>query len=433
MSNVDMIESEPLYNLEKRDKKDLDRGSTPAASSNVQSRQKEEEFQKVKHIIYHDVTARDLIRQYLGLLIQNNSQRNDLSVGMYVDSASGEERQVGGEAIALVLVSSSSFNESCGDDKDALQENLKCPISCGIMQETVKCSDGKTYDRSWIEKWAKINLTAPETREPLAFEEAASGKKLQWSHNVRLREVIEKFKKEKLAILECLKRNAEGEDEKRILRNRFGVKSNSSDSKENTEGKHINSAKEFLEWVVGESSMGLACLTGPPASGKTVTIQQIVYAAAQNFCTHMGEVPDVVSKQKMPLFPDVESKQKMPLFPLFMQAAVLSMLVHNSREDVTTLRQLVDLFLDHGVVQEIFSTGVKGLILDLLDLNNVLICIDGLDEAAQHQALVEGSIEHAVREAAEKGRRVHVLISTREHSYVHSRACLRRRESAAAG
>jgi len=35
------------------------------------------------------------------------------------------------------------------------------------------------------------------------------------------------------------------------------------------------------------------------------------------------------------------------------------------------------------------------------------------------------SIEHAVEEAAEKGRRVHLLISTREHSYVHSRMCLR--------
>jgi len=100
-------------------------------------------------------------------------------------------------------------------------------------------------------------------------------------------------------------------------------------------------------------------------------------------------------------------------------------LIKNSSEDVTTLRQLVHLFLDYGVVQEIYPTGLKSLIIDLFDLNRVLICIDRLDEAAQHQELVEGSIEHAVKEAAEMGRRVHVLISTREHSCAHSRAYLR--------
>ena len=152
MSNVYSVKCEPLYNLEKTDKKDPDESSTPAASSDAQSRQKEEELTKVSNILYHDISAGVLIRQYLGLLVQKNSQRNDLSVGVYVDSASGEERQIGGEAIALVLVSCSSFNESCGDNKDALQENLKCPISRGIMQEPVTFLDGKTYDRAWIEK-----------------------------------------------------------------------------------------------------------------------------------------------------------------------------------------------------------------------------------------------------------------------------------------
>jgi len=132
---------------------------------------------------------------------------------------------------------------------------------------------------------------------------------------------------------------------------------------------------------------------------------------------------------------DITSFQKLPLLPLFMRATVLSDLMSKdvdefsqgssfwNRQTTPSLRQLVDLFVHHGVQQGIIPK--ENVILDLFDYGRILICIDGLDEASIYQELMETSIEHAVKEAAEKGRRVHVLISTREHSYVHSRACLR--------
>ena len=124
---------------------------------------------------------------------------------------------------------------------------------------------------------------------------------------------------------------------------------------------------------------------------------------------------------------DVDSAETMPLLPLFMRAAVLKQLVENSNADakVTILRQLVALFLDHGIAQKAFTDGTKKMILALFDVDQVLICIDGLDEAAELQELVEGAVEHAIKEARNQNRRLHVLLSTREHSYVHSRACLR--------
>ncbi len=45
----------------------------------------------------------------------------------------------------------------------------------------------------------------------------------------------------------------------------------------------------------------------------------------------------------------------------------------------------------------------------------------GLIRAAQHQDLVERIIDGAVKE----NRSLHILLSTREHSYRHSRGCLR--------
>jgi len=234
--------------------------------------------------------------------------------------------------------------------------------------------------------------------------------------NVEIKENFKKFKKDKLAELELLKQSAEGEDEKPLFRNRYGFRSKDGNprSKEFAEGKRIDSADEFLQCMVDESSaMGLACLTGPPAFGKTVTMQQIVYAAAQKCLAQTNERVDI------------KSTQKLPLLPLFMRAAVLSEIMSNSNEKMTTLRQLVELFLNDGIAQKIFPDGAKASILKLYDMDQVLNCIDGLDEAAEHQELVEGSIKHAVKSAAATDRRVHMLLSTTEHSYVHSRACLR--------
>ena len=56
--------------------------------------------------LFQDSDDRAAIRQYLQWLIQRDSARKDgLSVGSYIDSASGEERQVDDGSIALELLS----------------------------------------------------------------------------------------------------------------------------------------------------------------------------------------------------------------------------------------------------------------------------------------------------------------------------------------
>jgi len=361
-----------------------------------------ERREKVNQILLAHVDARDFYLERL-------CGKGTLSVGVYVDSASGDERQVSSESIALVFVPNKSFNDHSEEDKDLL-----CPIRKCIMQEPVTCADGKTYERSAIERWAEINPSGPLTRMPLQV-----GGKLQYTPNVDIQERVAKFKKEKLAEFELLRQTFEGEDERRILCNRYGVELKDIDSEENTSRQQIDSAKAFFDRMVtrGAQSDPLACLTGPPASGKTITMQQIVYVAAE----------ECIAQIKKGI--NVKTTEMLPLLPLFMRAAVLSKLIstctRGSDEEVITLRQLVVLFLDYGIAQMIFENGAKTLILALFDVDQVLICIDGLDEAGKHQELVEGNIEHAVKEAMQQNRKLHVLLSTREHSYVHSRSCLR--------
>ena len=86
-----------------------------------------------------------------------------------------------------------------------------------------------------------------------------------------------------------------------------------------------------------------------------------------------------------------------------------------------SLRHLLVLFLEHCVQQRRYAPGVVQVMAELFDLNHLLVCIDGLDEAAAHRELVEKSIDQAVRDKSS----LRVLLSTREHSYAHSRACFR--------
>jgi hypothetical protein len=371
---------------------------------------------QAKDIFHRDGTSRDLISGYMQSLVQDrHSQKRAFSVGTYIESASGEEHQVDGtETISVVLVPGASFNQQA----DEVEEALKCPISRSIMRDPVTCSNGRTYDRAWIEKWARVrrNPNDPLTREPLQCKETADGPRLQLIRNDGVRARIEAFKQQKLAELERQKQSAEGEEERNMLRSRYGFKKLErmvlKDNGGTANAKTIDSASDFLEFVTAGSASGLACLIGPPASGKTVTMQQVVYAA--------------VSKCKA----QMEQQVSVPLLPVFMRAAVLSSLISENEatvgeSKVIDLRQLLELFLAHGVEQGVFPATVEKCILDLYDLDCILICIDGLDEAAAHQELVEISIEHAVKSAADSQRRVHVLLSTREHSYIHSRACLR--------
>jgi len=77
-----------------------------------------------------------------------------------------------------------------------------------------------------------------------------------------------------------------------------------------------------------------------------------------------------------------------------------------------SLRELVELFLAHY-----FTQGVMQPMAELLDLNQVLIHVDGLDEATS----VLGSLMKVVK----AGVPLRMLLSIRKHSYAKSRACLR--------
>ena len=324
-------------------------------------------------------------------------------VGSYVESASGEVRQVDSDSVALELFPGNSFNDKCGLDEDAEKNDFKCPISGSIMQEPVTCSDGKTYERAWIKKWIRTNPTSPFTREHLDVD---ANKKLKCESNVNLSTQIKTFKEQKLKEFKNLKHNAEGEVERRFFCSRYGYTLLGSNTERNNEGNRIDSAEKFLGWMIDGSVTRLACLTGPPASGKTVTTQQIV-SASVNEC----------SKQI--------AKGIMPFLPVFMRAAELAKLIPNIEGEAIDLRQLVEVYVGQCIRQLKFPTGADDLILELFDLDRIFICIDGLDEAAAHQELVEGSIENAVKEAAESHRHVRVLLSTRKHSYDYSRECLR--------
>jgi Cdc6-like AAA superfamily ATPase len=104
---------------------------------------------------------------------------------------------------------------------------------------------------------------------------------------------IKQFKECKLAELSNLKLNVEGEEEKNILRSRFGYASQagtSSETQGELPGEVFETAKTFFDWIVARSRAGLACLTGPPASGKTVTMQQIV----PEICIFQEELKTVI-------------------------------------------------------------------------------------------------------------------------------------------
>eukprot|EP00961_Rhodomonas_salina_P225203 3044813-Rhodomonas_salina.1 len=63
--------------------------------------------------------------------------------------------------------------------------------------------------------------------------------------------------------------------------------------------------------------------------------------------------------------------------------------------------------------------------MNLFDLGLVMVCIDGLDECGEKRELIENVIDDAVEIATKDQTPLHVLLSTREHTYSHSRKCLR--------
>ena len=79
----------------------------------------------------------------------------------------------------------------------------------------------------------------------------------------------------------------------------------------------------------------------------------------------------------------------------------------------------MELFVAHY-----YKQGVMQPMTKLLDLNQLLICVDGLDEATEHRELIEHSIDQVVK-VMKAGVPLRVLLSIRKHSYANSRACLR--------
>jgi len=141
-------------------------------------------------------------------------------------------------------------------------------------------------------------------------------------------------------------------------------------------------------------------------------------------------------KETWPVYLPVLCRRETPegqwgLIPVFMRAAELSVLLLENKArklkkllierdpKSDSLRELVVPFLAHH-----YQEGVAEKMAELFDLNQLLICVDGLDEAAMHRELIERSIDQAVK-MKRLGAPLRVLLSTREHSYANSRACLR--------
>jgi hypothetical protein len=138
--------------LLKNDDGPLEDGSddnASAAESHDKSR-KEVKNMRVREV-YADETARSVIERYL--------EGVRAAWGSYVDSASGEERRIDGQAVSFLLLKSKRFDDICESDDRAKQEDMICPISHKIMRDPVKCSDGLTYERRSIEEWAKRSKT----------------------------------------------------------------------------------------------------------------------------------------------------------------------------------------------------------------------------------------------------------------------------------
>eukprot|EP00961_Rhodomonas_salina_P028201 380974-Rhodomonas_salina.1 len=72
----------------------------------------------------------------------------------------------------------------------------------------------------------------------------------------------------------------EGEEELRLIRARYGHGAQQSAGEEHDDGLGVQSPAKLVSLMRGRR-IGLSCLIGPPASGKTVSVLQTVDVAAQ--------------------------------------------------------------------------------------------------------------------------------------------------------
>ena len=355
-----------------------------------------DEVQNKFRQIFEDDMLLHVMKGYLGAV--------GGAVGFYDDSATGERKSIEGESIPLVLFPCKSFDDVCGEDDAATQQALSCPISHRIMDDPVKCSDGFTYERSEIKKWFSARRTSPMTRGILASE-PGEDTSLQCEPDRAALERIRRFKMEKNEEEERRKQAAEGEEEKRIWLRRYGLLD--SNITQTNEGESVESADRLLARLLEDVLAPRACLIGPPASGKTVTMLQIVQAAVKRCSTRIKE-------------------REPACLPIFIRAADLSDLLGRPGISAGNLRQLVLLYLSDCAGKGLCEPGAVNMVIELFDLQQVFVCIDGLDEAASYRELIETAIDEAAGSDREDARRpMRVLLSTREASYTHSRAMRR--------
>jgi len=190
-----------------------------------------------------------------------------------------------------------------------------------------------------------------------------------------------------------LRNGAEGEEEHiMFLRRGYHVR---KDANTNTDDiKNIDSAENLLHMLLKGRFM---CLVGPPASGKTVTMFQIAFAAAAAMqqCVD-GDFP----QGALP-----------PRIPLFMRAVELSALLTEKTRDfsqIDSLETLVKLHISHKFAK---NPSIVRVLHEFFELRRVLLIIDGLDEAAAHRSMIEDCVDKAAED-----NDICLMISTRDYA-----------------
>ena len=206
-------------------------------------------------------------------------------VGSYFDAASGEKMGVDEESISLKAIASESGESRC--EADLKDEDMICPINLAMMKDPVKFFEEsesrtftlsrKSYERSAIESHFHFEQRkGSETRSPvtrlLLKTQHVDGKiQLVLQADEDMRQKIELLQEENQNREAKQKHEAEGEEERKIIRRRMGYALEDLKADEVDKCAAIESAQELLV-MLGKGDF--MCVIGPPASGKTLTMFQ---------------------------------------------------------------------------------------------------------------------------------------------------------------
>jgi hypothetical protein len=184
---------------------------------------------------------------------------------------------------------------------------------------------------------------------------------------------------------------------------------------------------------------------GPPASGKTLCMAQVVRAAAEavkKFAEAQCQGSFAEDSQETP---GGVASSSAPLMPIFVRAAELSSLLRRHKMDsrFDSLEELVKHFVcekewspmpqedarpgQYAADPSLSGKGsnaVATLLLDLFEINGVILLINGLDEAAGERNQIESWIDRSTKAHAP----LRLMVSTREYVFETSRECGRLRQ-----